>query len=153
MERALGVPEELWRSRVYMSAVARCFPGKAKGGGDRRPDPGEILRCRAHLEREVAILSPALILPVGGLAIEQVTGSKKPLAEVVGIKLRGSFLGAEADIICLPHPSGASSWHKTEPGISLLNKALGLLAAHPEMERAFGAYRGAAGAASSAPGR
>jgi uracil-DNA glycosylase len=143
MERALGVPEDVWRSRVYMSAVARCFPGKAKGGGDRKPDPDEIARCRTHLEREVEILSPKLILPVGTLAIEQVLGHKGPLAQVVGVKLRARYHGALADIICLPHPSGASSWHKTEPGISLLAKALDLLAAHPEIAIAFGPNRGA----------
>jgi uracil-DNA glycosylase len=126
-----------------MSAVARCFPGKAKGGGDRKPDPDEIARCRTHLEREVEILSPKLILPVGTLAIEQVLGHKGPLAQVVGVKLRARYHGALADIICLPHPSGASSWHKTEPGISLLAKALDLLAAHPEIAIAFGPNRGA----------
>src|SRR5579864_3495475 len=30
----LGVDEETFRSRVYIAAVARCFPGKAAGGGD-----------------------------------------------------------------------------------------------------------------------
>jgi uracil-DNA glycosylase len=143
MERALGVPEDVWRSRVYMSAVARCFPGKARGGGDRKPDPTEIARCRTHLEREVEILGPKLILPVGTLAIEQVLGHKGPLAEVVGKTVRARFHGVIADILCLPHPSGASTWHKTEPGISLLAKALDLLAAHPEIERAFGPNRSA----------
>jgi uracil-DNA glycosylase len=143
MERALGVPEDVWRSRVYMSAVARCFPGKARGGGDRKPDPTEIARCRTHLEREVEILGPKLILPVGTLAIEQVLGHKGPLAEVVGTTVRARFHGVIADILCLPHPSGASTWHKTEPGISLLAKALDLLAAHPEIERAFGPNRSA----------
>jgi uracil-DNA glycosylase len=150
MEQALGVPEDVWRNRVYMSAVARCFPGKAKGGGDRKPDMDEIARCRTHLEREVEILRPGLIRPVGSLAIEQVLGHKGPLAEVVGVKLRARYHGVLADILCLPHPSGASSWHKTEPGISLLKRALGLLAAHPEVERAFGPTRGALAPSSSA---
>src|SRR5580693_9285334 len=43
---ALGVDEETFRARVYIAAVARCFPGKATGGGDRRPDADEIARCR-----------------------------------------------------------------------------------------------------------
>src|ERR1700759_2537842 len=37
-EEAIGVGEEEFRAKVYMAAVARCFPGKAPGGGDRRPD-------------------------------------------------------------------------------------------------------------------
>ncbi len=150
-EAALGVPEEELRRRVYMSAVARCFPGKAKGGGDRKPDPEEILRCRTHLEREVGILEPRLILPVGGLAVEQVLGHRGPLAGVIGDTRRARFHGVEADVICLPHPSGASTWHKTEPGISLLGRALRLIAEHPEALRAFAGASPAAPAAPDAP--
>src|SRR5580692_7711640 len=69
-EQALGMPEEAFRASVYIAAVARCFPGKAKGGGDRRPDPGEIASCDTWLAHEVAILQPELVVPVGTLAIE-----------------------------------------------------------------------------------
>jgi uracil-DNA glycosylase len=136
-EEAMGIREDEFRSHIYMAAVARCFPGKAKGGGDRRPDPEEIARCSAHLAREVEILKPALILPVGGLAVEQVLGHKGPLASVIGERRRARYHGVETDVICLPHPSGASSWHKTEPGISLLRRALTLIAEHPEVARTF----------------
>jgi uracil-DNA glycosylase len=137
----LGVSEDPFRRRAYLSAVARCFPGKAKGGGDRRPDPLEIGNCRVYLEAEVETLAPRLLIPVGGLAIEQVLGAKTPLASVVGRILRRTYLGSESDIICLPHPSGASTWHRMEPGRSLLQKALALLGAHPEWRRTFGAAR------------
>lgn len=137
-EDALGITEAQFRSRIYMTAVARCFPGKAKGGGDRKPSPEEILRCQTHLAREVEILRPALIVPVGTLAIEQVLGHKGPLAAIVGVPKRATYHGVVADVICLPHPSGASSWHKTEPGMTLLRKALELIAKHPEIKRAFG---------------
>ena len=39
--------------------------------------------------------------------------------------------GCMIDVIPLPHPSGASTWHRTEPGIRLLHAALALIAAHP----------------------
>jgi uracil-DNA glycosylase len=135
-EEALGVPEATFRERVYIAAVARCFPGKAAGGGDRRPDPGEIGRCKTFLEREVAILKPRLILPVGTLAIEQVFGKKGPLTDFVGEVRRVTWHGREMDAIALPHPSGASTWHRTEPGKTLLARALKLLAAHPVMRKA-----------------
>ncbi len=136
-EQALGVDEETFRRRVYLSAVARCFPGKAIGGGDRRPDPDEISRCRTFLEREVALLKPRLLLPVGTLAIEQVLGSKGPLVNVVGTLQRVRYHGLDVDVICLPHPSGASTWHRTQPGIGLLEKALQQVRRHPEIVRAF----------------
>jgi uracil-DNA glycosylase len=137
---ALGVDEETFRARVYIAAVARCFPGKAPGGGDRRPDNDEIDRCKTFLSREVEILEPDLVLPVGTLAIEQVLGpaGKGPLKDIVGTVTRGSYHGREVDVIALPHPSGASTWHRMEPGKRLLVKALDLVAKHPAMKQALG---------------
>jgi uracil-DNA glycosylase len=137
LEQALGADEAHVRERVYMAAVARCFPGKAKGGGDRKPAPDEIDRCKTFLEREIAILKPELVIPVGGLAIEQVLGHKGPLAEVVGRARRVDYHGVSVDVIALPHPSGASTWHKVEPGVTLLEDALALLGAHPTARAAF----------------
>lgn len=136
-EEALGVNEERFRERVYMAAVARCFPGKAKGGGDRKPDAEEIARCRPFVAGEVRILRPGLVLAVGTLAIEQVLGTKRPLAEVVGRSVRTRYHGVETDVVALPHPSGASPWHKLEPGKSLLTQALRVVAAHPDVKATF----------------
>lgn len=136
-EEAIGVSEEDFRAKVYMAAVARCFPGKAKGGGDRRPSPDEINRCRPFLQREVTILEPELILPVGTMAIEQVMGSTGPLTDVIGLEQRAHYHGVPVDVICLPHPSGASTWHRVEPGITLLRKAMQKIAAHPAIKSAF----------------
>ena len=66
-----------------------------------------------------------------------VLGRAAPLAEVVGRSLRLDYHGVEADVIPLPHPSGASTWFKMEPGRTLLEDALRLIAAHPEVRRAF----------------
>ena len=136
-EESLGVDEATFRERVYMAAVARCFPGKASGGGDRRPGPDEIERCRRWLTSEAAILEPELVLAVGTLAIEQLLGERAPLAEVVGGQRRVRWLDRDVDVIALPHPSGASPWHKIEPGKTLLQKALRSLAAHPAMRAAL----------------
>ena len=136
-EEALGVDEDMFRSRVYMAAVARCFPGKASGGGDRKPDTEEVERCRRWLAGEVAILRPELVIAVGALAIEQVLGARAPLSAVVGTKAHTDWHGCAVDVVALPHPSGASPWHKTEPGKTLLRKALRALAKHPAMKRAL----------------
>ena len=136
-EQAAGVSEDAFRKGVYMAAVARCFPGREKKGGDRKPDAGEIDRCRTFLEREIQILRPKLLLPVGTMAIEQVFGQKRPLAEAVGRVERVRYHGVESDVIALPHPSGASTWHVMEPGKTLLAKAFKLIAAHPEIRKAF----------------
>lgn len=138
-EQALGAPEALVRERVYFAAVARCFPGKASGGGDRKPDPTEIAACRVHLEREVTILRPELVLAVGQLAIEQVLGphKKRKLDDVVGTIHRTTWHGVPLDVVPLPHPSGASPWPRIEPGKTLLRKALALVAQHPAVRATF----------------
>ena len=138
-EEALAIPEEEFRGGVYIAAVARCFPGKASGGGDRKPDAEEIARCRKFLAQEVEILRPTLILPVGTMAIEAALGvlPSRRLVDVIGTQQRVAFHGHEMDAIALPHPSGASPWHKMEPGKTLLTRAIELIGTHPEMRRAF----------------
>jgi uracil-DNA glycosylase len=136
-EEALGVSEEAFRSRVYMAAVLRCFPGKAKGGGDRRPGPDEIGNCQQYLKRETDILKPELVLPVGTMAIEQVTGHRGPLVQIIGKPLRTTYHGQAVDVICLPHPSGASTWHRVSPGKELLGEALSLIGNHPTARKTF----------------
>ncbi len=137
-QESLGADEATFRARVYIAAVARCFPGKASGGGDRRPDRDEIARCERWLERESALLEPDLLIPVGTLAIERVLGTKDPLVDVIGTLKRWPWYGREVDVIPLPHPSGASPWHRIEPGKGLLKKALAKLGKHPAMRRALG---------------
>jgi len=126
----LGMPEDRFRERVYMAAVCRCFPGKATGGGDRVPSRDEVARCSKHLAREVQILRPRLVIPVGKLAIEQLVPEMKKLIDVVGVQQRLTFHDHELDMIALPHPSGASTWHRTEPGKTLLVRALSLISQH-----------------------
>ncbi len=141
LERATGADEEAMRARIYIAAVVRCFPGKAAGGGDRVPTPAECARWRGFIEREVEILRPRLVIPVGRLAIQEVLGHTEPLAAVVGQTVRVQLHGVDADAIPLPHPSGASTWFKMEPGRTLLERALELLRAHPEVARTFGRRR------------
>jgi uracil-DNA glycosylase len=126
----LGLSEDAFRDLVYMAAVCRCFPGKAAAGGDRVPSPDEVTRCSRHIAAEVRILRPRLLIPVGKLAIAQVFPEIDKLTEVIGERRRGTVAGHELDVIALPHPSGASTWHRTEPGKALLARALGLIGKH-----------------------
>jgi uracil-DNA glycosylase len=137
LERATKADEPTLRRTIYFAAIARCFPGKAKGGGDRRPDAKEISRCETYLVREVAILEPKLVLAVGSLAIERVLGEKVMLEDCVGHVVRTTYHGHDVDVIALPHPSGASPWHKVEPGKTLLARALRKVRNHPAIAEAL----------------
>jgi len=127
---AAGISEEQFRSSIYMAAVCRCFPGKIPAGGDRVPSPQEVINCSPWLKKEMDILCPKLIIPVGKLAISQFLPLNK-LDQIIGCKFKVSIAKHSIDVIPLPHPSGASPWHRKEPGKSLLKKALRLIVKHP----------------------
>lgn len=131
-EESCGVSEEVFREKIYIAAVCRCFPGKAaSGGGDRVPDKREIARCSDWLRREFEILRPQLVLPVGRLAISQFLPGVGKLVEIIGRKVSIEFAGVACDVVPLPHPSGASTWHRSDPGKRLTSEALQLAAEHP----------------------
>lgn len=131
---SIGVNERNFRKQVYMSAVCRCFPGKKTKGGDRVPDKTEIHNCQRWLNREIELLQPQLIIPVGKLAISQYLSMNK-LNEVIGRKFSHVINDLNVDIIPLPHPSGASTWHRMTPGRELLAQALALLSQHECWEK------------------
>jgi uracil-DNA glycosylase len=128
-----GMSEQTFRSKIYMAAVCRCFPGKKATGGDRVPSPAEIQRCSGWLEAELEILRPELVIPVGRLAIEQFMPLQK-LDSIIGRKFSMKRHGLKFDLIPLPHPSGASPWHRMEPGKTLLRQALRMIARHPAFQ-------------------
>ena len=129
-EEASGLTEEAVRKKIYFAAVCRCFPGKAPGGSDRVPNPQEIENCSSWLNRELEILHPRLVIPVGKLAIAQFVPLVR-LDEIIGHRFRVERAGEKFDLIPLPHPSGASPWHKIPPGKQLLEKAMRQIARHP----------------------
>lgn len=152
---ALGMSEEEFRERVYIAAVIRCFPGRdAKAGGDRVPDAEEIARCGEHLDREIALLGPKLVIAVGTLAAsvilspEEGEGSRRrgggpslssaPLRQLrttVGRLHRAKRAGRTFDVVVLPHPSGRSTWLNQPENAELLRQSLELIRDHPAFKK------------------
>ena len=133
-QEACGIDEAAFRARVYMTAVCRCFPGKKPRGGDRVPSAEEIVNCGRWLQAEMTLLKPALVIPVGKLAIAQFM-TYEGLEAHVGRQTRCTYAGHAFDAIPLPHPSGASPWPRVEPGKTLLRTAMQLIAGHPAWRR------------------
>ena len=132
---SIGLDEARVRELVLMSAVCRCFPGKNPKGGDRVPDRPEVANCAPWWRTEMEISRPRLIIPVGKLAIAQFADQLPTGARLDGLVGQQwpyrCASGSAADLIPLPHPSGASTWFKMEPGKTLLALGLGLIAGHP----------------------
>jgi uracil-DNA glycosylase len=127
LQEHAGISEQEFRERVHIGAVIRCFPGRdAKAGGDRVPDADEITACAAHLDRELQLLRPELVIAVGTLAARQLLGIAE-LAAVVGRTHRVSRAGHAFDVVVLPHPSGRSTWTNKPAHHALLLKSLKLI--------------------------
>jgi uracil-DNA glycosylase len=123
-KRLMGWFERAGLSRevVYLSALCRCFPGKAKGGGDLAPSRAMMQNCRPHLLRELELLQPEVVAPVGGLAIKELLGITR-LSEAVGETVRRDGIV----YVPLPHPSGASTWLNAPENKERLDRALATL--------------------------
>lgn len=137
-----GMDEATARDWLYIAAVTRCYPGPHPSGrGDRVPSPRERAQCDDWLADELRLIRPALVIPVGRLAIDRFLGAV-PLAQVVGREHEITHEGGRSIAIPLPHPSGASSWVHAPGNRALLDRALELLrdrlglAPAPEQRRA-----------------
>ncbi len=126
---SVGGDEEWTREQVYISAVCRCFPGKAKAG-DRVPSRDEIANCSTWLGGELELMKPELVIPIGKLAIEWFL-PQRPLVEQIGVVHKAAREKLNFDVIPLPHPSGASTWFRMEPGKTLTTQALKKISNHP----------------------
>lgn len=134
---ALGVAEADFRRGVWMSAVIRCFPGRAAAGGDRVPSREEIAACSPHLELELRTLRPLTVLAVGALAMEQFL-PPAPLAERVGRRFDVERWGHAFELVPLPHPSGRSTWTNHPENRRLLEQALQRVRASAGWRATFG---------------
>ena len=124
LERA-GIDEVTARNRIYIAAVTRCYPGPSPSGrGDRVPSPAEQENCRVWLERELRLIRPRLLIPVGRLAIARFLPPNVPLDEIIGRGFEAEHAGGTSLVIPLPHPSGASSWIHQGNHPKLLERAL-----------------------------
>ena len=117
------------RRQIYLTSITKCFPGKGVGGGDRRPSRAEVDLCRSHLDRQLALIAPELLILVGGLSHERFLPGR-PLDQLVGriFDLSGREVSGRGRVrpllVPLPHPSGASRWLNEQENRRLLDRGL-----------------------------
>jgi DNA polymerase len=86
----------LAREDVYIANVVKCRPP-----GNRTPAPEEIAACREYLRRQIALVKPQVVIPLGNPATRWFLGA------VVGItRVRGQPVD-QGDFVVVPtfHPS------------------------------------------------
>ena len=123
LRRWLGVEEDEFYATFYCASVTRCYPGRAAGGGgDRTPTAREQKLCDLWREWELRLLQPALIVPVGGLAIRRLLGLTS-LDASIGER----FSYGDGVAVPLPHPSGVSRWLNAPANQARLERAVELV--------------------------
>jgi DNA polymerase len=88
---------------VYITNVVKCNP-RDERGNNRAPRPAEVAACRPHLDAELRLLRPRLVVPLGGLACR--TLLNRPLRDVRSTLIRQDGLS----FFPLYHPSYAVSY-------------------------------------------
>ena len=123
-----GFDEGALHGRCYLTSLTKCFPGPSTSGkGDRAPSAAEVALCRGHLDRELALVRPELVLALGRLAATALVGPA-PLAELVGTVREAERAGHRFLVLPLPHPSGVSRWLNDPANRARHEQALALLA-------------------------
>jgi uracil-DNA glycosylase len=131
-----GFPDDALHGRFYLTSLTKCFPGASRSGkGDRAPSAAEIALCRGHLDAEIALVRPELVIALGRLAATALVGPA-PLAELVGSVQKAERAGRHFLVVPLPHPSGVSRWLNEPENRERHARALRLLAEFRE-ERGF----------------
>ena len=75
MLRAVG----LTRDNVFIANILKCRPPN-----NRDPAVAEAEACRSHLDRQIELVNPRLILAVGRIAAQQLLHSDEPVGRLRG---------------------------------------------------------------------
>jgi uracil-DNA glycosylase len=137
----IGMTEENIRRYAYITAVTKCYPGKAKHGkGDRKPTWQEVENCGPYLDEALRLLSPSVVVLIGSLAIERIMGAQ-PFSEVIGKEFQKELPGGPAWIIPIPHPSGASPWPYMPGNKEKLERAFALIEKRLRKEKIYSQFK------------
>jgi len=124
---AAGIGVDDFRERWYVTSVGKCYPGRAEGASvDRPPSRADVATWSPYLAEEVRLVSPRLVVLIGGLAHRFAFGEAARLDALVGRELQWEGAPA-ASVLALPHPSGASTWLNDAGRVELWRRGIELL--------------------------
>ena len=124
---AAGIGVDDFRNRWYATSIGKCYPGRAPGSSvDRPPSRQEIEHWTPVLREELRVVRPRLLLLVGGLAHRFAFGPAARLDDLVGRELAWEEAPG-AWVLCLPHPSGASTWLNDRRRVELWRRGIEVL--------------------------
>lgn len=122
-----GFDPERFLDDWYFTSLTKCFPGKAKlGAGDRAPSAAERSLCRPHLDAEIALVQPRLIVTLGRMAADALIpgGRSMTLRDLVGSSVTLDLGYGPIVVVPLPHPSGVGRWLNDPANRTLVDRGL-----------------------------
>lgn len=85
---------------VFIANVLKCRPP-----GNRDPQPDEVAACEAYLQRQIALVSPTLIVIMGRSAAQTLLGTDASIARLRGTIHRYRLSGHEIPAVVTYHPA------------------------------------------------
>lgn len=89
---------ELRRDDVYITNIVKCRPPN-----NRPPRKDETSACKPYLERQILLLAPRVICPMGNSAVHSLIESEKSVSDLHGIP----FEAGNVTYFPLYHPAAA----------------------------------------------
>lgn len=73
--------------------------------GNRTPTPQEALVCRPFLERQIALVNPEFVIPLGGAAAKNLLNTPDGIMRLRGKWRTAEFGGQERQVLATLHPA------------------------------------------------
>ncbi|HMM75503.1 MAG TPA: uracil-DNA glycosylase [Gammaproteobacteria bacterium] len=86
------------REQVYIANILKCRPPN-----NRDPRPEEVACCEGYLQRQIALVNPAVILCVGRIAAQNLLKTQTPIAKLRG--QRHVYGPRQTPVIVTYHPA------------------------------------------------
>jgi uracil-DNA glycosylase family 4 len=95
---------DLSREDVYITSIIKCRPPK-----NRDPKDDEIVACHPYLERQIALLRPSVIVPMGRFSAREICGgfgiTEKQISDIHGKVFTAQASYGTIRILPVYHPA------------------------------------------------
>jgi uracil-DNA glycosylase family 4 len=96
LSRTGAAPE----AAVFIANVLKCRPP-----GNRNPEPGEVSRCEPFLRRQIALVSPRIVVVMGRFAVQALLRTDASIASLRGRVHRIDVDRREIPVVVTYHPA------------------------------------------------
>ncbi len=92
------------RGDVYITNIVKCRPP-----GNRRPNQGEVTECTVHLDKQLSIIEPRVIVPMGnsatGYFLRRLDLKRQAIGSIHGHVLPVEAAWGTVDLYPIYHPA------------------------------------------------